>query len=524
MTDDHQHTQQQIARSASIVSIGNTLSRVMGLVRGIVISGQFGAENAILAYTAAKIVPIRLYELIIGGMITSALVPTLSEFAGKEKRAELWHIASLLFTLAALTLGLLTLLLQISAPFVARILASGYSTSLQAETTRLLRIASIGTIFLGFSGLTTAICQALERFTLPAFTTAVFNTTLVLAALVLGPRWSVRGLAVGLVIGALLQFTLQLPALRDMRFRPAFDLTHPALRGILSLYLPIILGMVPNELGIMLDRNLASRIGNSMAIMDYATQIIQFPLGLVSMAIATVILPALARQATHEQTAHKETSAFRATLAGGLRLVLVLTIPAATGLLILAEPIVELLFQHGAFTSQNTIQTTVALRLYLIGMFFAAIDQLLVFAFYARKDTATPALVGVLGVLFYAIVALPTWRSWGMIGLLLANGAQLGGHAIMMLVLFWRKIGALSDHRIGVTCLKSVLAALAMGATVWSINRGIGILIPAGSLIKVVVGGSAGAAVYLGMCILLRVREIDLLRNLPGFGTRKRLT
>ncbi|MBN1580052.1 MAG: murein biosynthesis integral membrane protein MurJ [Anaerolineae bacterium] len=513
MTDSHRHTQRQIARSASIVSIGNMLSRAMGLVRSIVISGKFGAENAILAYTAAKIVPIRLYELVIGGMITSALVPTLSEFANKEKHDELWHVASLLFTLAALVLGIVTVLLQISAPLVARIVAIGFDASLQAETTRLLRIVSIGILFLGFSGLTTAICQALQRFTLPAFTTAIFNTIIVLAALVLGPRWNVRGLAVGLVVGAACQFALQLPALRDMQFRPTFDFKHPALRSILVLFLPIILGMFPNELGILLDRNLASRLDNSMAIMEYATQLIQFPLGLVSMAIATAILPTLARQATREPTDHKKRDEFSATLASGLRLVLVLTIPAAAGLLVLAEPIVELVFQHGEFTPQNTVQTALALRFYLIGMFFAAIDQLFVFAFYARKDTVTPALVGVLGVLFYAIVALPTWRSLGMIGLLLGNGAQLGGHAVVMLVLFWRKIGPLSGYGIGMTFLKSLLAALVMGATVWSINRGIDTLVQAGSLNKVLVGGGSGVVVYFGMCILLRVRELDLVRK-----------
>jgi putative peptidoglycan lipid II flippase len=147
-------------------------------------------------------------------------------------------------------------------------------------------------------------------------------------------------------------------------------------------------------------------------------------------------------------------------------------------------------------------------------MFFAAIDQLLVFAFYARKDTTTPALVGVLGVLFYAIVALPTWQPLGMIGLLLGNGAQLGGHAMVMLALFRRKIGSLSGLGVGMTCLKSVLAALVMGAAVWSINWGMDTFVQAGSLIKVIAGGSCGAGIYLGMCVLLQLRELDLMRKL----------
>lgn len=511
-------TQRQITRSAAIISIGNILSRMMGLVRGMVISSQFGAESAMLAYTAAKIVPLRLYELVVGGMITSALVPTLSEYTAPQRRDELWRIASLLFTLATLALGGAILLFELGAPLVTRLLASGFDPALQAETTRLLRIAVIGILFLGLSGLTTALCQALQRFTLPAFTTAVFNTSIVLAALALGPLWGVRGLTIGLVVGALLQFVLQIPALRDLRFRPHLDMKHPVLRRILRLYLPIALGMIPNELGIMLDRNLASRVGNSLAIMEYATQLIQFPLGLVSIAISTAILPTLSRQAAQNRAAPNGNAEFRATLAGGLRLVLVLTLPAAVGLLVLANPVVALFFQHGAFTAQNTVQTAQALRLYLIGMIFAAIDQPLVFAFYAQKDTVTPALVGVLGVALYTLVALPTYRVWGMTGLLLGNGAQLAGHAATMLLLFRRQIGGLSGFDLGKTLFKSTLAAAAMGGLVWGVywiaENAIPLAGKPGWALSVFTGGAAGIGAYLGLGTWLRIPELDLLRQL----------
>jgi len=527
MPNDRQDvTQQQIARSAAIVSIGNVLSRVMGLVRGTVISDLFGTEKDILAYTAASLVPRRLYELLIGGMITSALVPTFSEYVAKEKREELWHVASLLFTLVALALGVAVLILEIGAPLVTRVLVSGFGPPLREETTRLLRIVLLGVVFLGFSGLSTALCQALQRFALPAFTTVVFNTSIVVAALVLGPRWGVRGLAVGLAVGAMLQFVLQVPALYDMRFRPALELRHPALRHILRLYLPVILGMIPNELGIALDRNLASRVGNSMAIMEYATQLIQFPLGLVSIAVATAILPALARQAVKEQERANSGSApgnqqrteFRATLAGGLRLVLVLTLPAVAGLFVLAEPVVALIFQHGEFNANDTIQTALALRYYLIGLLFAAVDQPLVFAFYARKDTLTPALVGVLGVVFYAMVALPTWRTLGMVGLILGNGAQLAGHALAMIWLFQRKVGTLRGYGIGQALLKSTLAAAAMGIAVYVAVWGVQNIWPTEGrpswAIAVAVGGSVGLGTYLASCTRLRVRELELLRQI----------
>ncbi len=504
-----------IARSAAIISLGNILSRIMGLVRGIVISDLFGAQAAILAYNAADIVPRRFYELLIGGMITSALVPTLSEYAARKDRQDFAKVASLLFTWSMLTLGTIVVVTELLAPSITRVLVSGFDRALQNETTRLLRITLLSTLFLGLSGLATALCQALQRFVLPAFTTVVFNIGVVLAALLLSQRWGVGSLAFGLVLGALAQFVLQLPALRDVRIYPLLNLRHPVLGHVLRLYLPILIGMIPNELGILLDRNLASGVGNSLAIMDYATQLRQFPLGLVSMAISTAILPALARQAAQESR-QQETSTFRETLAGGLRLVLVLTLPAAVGLFMLAEPVVALLFEHGNFTAHNTLQTSLALRYYLIGMVFAAIDQPLVFAFYARKNTFTPAAVGVVGVLLYALVALPTVRPWGMIGLILANNVQLAGHTLLMLVLFWKKVGPLHTFGIGTTTFKTLIASVVMGMAIYGVGQAVMMFPIEGRMrwaITVALCGTVGMAVYAGCCALLRVSELNLLRR-----------
>jgi putative peptidoglycan lipid II flippase len=251
--------------------------------------------------------------------------------------------------------------------------------------------------------------------------------------------------------------------------------------------------------------------------MAYATTLIQFPLGLVSMAISTAILPALSRLAGQEEG---DSAPFRATLAGGLRLVLVLTVPAAVGLLVLARPLVALLFQHGEFDAADTAQTALALRYYLIGLVFAAVDLPLVFAFYARRDTWRPALVGVLGVGVYLAVALPALHPLGMVGLILANGAQLAGHAAAMAWIFQRRIGTLRGHGIGSTALKSALASAAMGGAVYGVVRAVGHLFPAGGRVPwalaVAGGGGLGLGIYVAVCALLRVRELALLRALIG--------
>jgi putative peptidoglycan lipid II flippase len=284
-----------------------------------------------------------------------------------------------------------------------------------------------------------------------------------------------------------------------------------------KLYLPVILGLVISQIAITLDRNFASRTGEqSIAWMQYATTIIQFPLGLISAAISLAILPTLSRLAS---TATSTMTEFMDTLAIGLRLVLVLTIPAAVALFILAEPVVALLFQHGDFTAFDTRQTTLALRLYLFGLTFAAIDQPLIFAFYARQNTLTPALVGLLGVGFYLAAALlPSLaRPMQMTDLVLANSVQLTGHALVMLWLVSR-LAPLRGHGLGRTTLKAVVAALVMAAMLGLALPFLKGWLPPDSLVAevILVGllSGLGGGVYLLALYLLRVQELSLLSSL----------
>jgi putative peptidoglycan lipid II flippase len=254
--------------------------------------------------------------------------------------------------------------------------------------------------------------------------------------------------------------------------------------------------------------------------MEYATRIIQFPMGLVSVAISMAILPTLSRLATAATEADPDLDEFMNTLAAGLRLVLILIIPATVALFVLARPVIALLFEHGdLFTPFDTQQTVLALRLYLIGLTFAAIDQPLIFAFYARQNTLTPALVGLLGVGFYLVAALlPTLvRPMQMTDLVLANSVQLTGHALVMLWLTHR-LAPLRGRGLGPTTLKAVAASLAMGIGLWA---GLSLLrnwLPPEGLIAeitlVSVVSLFGGGIYLLALILLGVQELTLLSSL----------
>ena len=406
---------------------------------------------------------------------------------------------------------------------MAFLLASGFDDfdkTLLPATARLLRITTPAVLFLSLSGIITGLLHGLKRFALPAFTAATFNATIVIVALVGVSRfgWGIEALAYGMLAGAFLQVLLQLPGLRDARLRFTIDLQHPALRRIGKLYLPVILGLVISQVAIALDRNFASYTGErSIAWMQFATTIIQFPLGLISAAISLAILPTLARLATKNRTGNLDE--FMNTLAGGLRLVLILIIPATAALFIMAEPVVALLFEHGDFTAFDSQQTVLALRFYLLGLTFAAIDQPLVFAFYARQNTLTPALVGLLGVGFYLAAALlpSLFRPLIMTDLVLANSIQLTGHALVMLWLI-NRLAPLRGRGLALTSLKAGLATLVMAAGLWGLSPILAQWLPDTTTLSeglaVTILGLSGGAIYVIMLVLLKVSELDLLFSL----------
>jgi len=390
--------------------------------------------------------------------------------------------------------------------------AAGLSPSDQALATNLLRLMLFGVLFLSLASILGGALYALNRFTLPAFTSAAFNVAMVAVTLALGRRWGVYSMAVGLLVGSALQIVLQLPGLRDAHLRLTFDLRHPALRRIGRLYLPILIGLAVDKLAELLSYHLASRTGDaSISWMKYSATVIQFPLGMVVTAVSIAILPTLSRQAGEEIN-----GSFENTLAQGLRLVLALIIPATVGLWVLATPVVELVFEHGDFTGADTFATVAALRFHLLGLTFAAVDQPLIFACYARKDTWTPALVGVVTVALYAILALVPllFATLTLNGLILANSLKWAVHAMIMVVLLRRGGVDLRGHGVRSLVLKAAIASLVMGGGVHLALRAIGQVLPAGLLGEVLlVGGSglAGVAVYGVLTLLLRIEEFTMI-------------
>lgn len=505
-----------VVRAAAVLAVGNVASRLLGLARETIKANLFGASGLLSAFTVAAYVPTSLFDLIIGGMVSSALVPVFSDYASHEKREELWGVVSTVLSVAAVALLVVVALVELLAPQVAWLVGARnfQDTQLTSVSIGLMRLATPVVLFLGLSSILTAALYALNRFTLPAFTGAVFNGTIAAVAL-LRPS-DITSLVWGLLVGSVLQVLLQLPALRGARLRWHFDWRHPAVRRILVLYAPIVAGLVINQLAVALSYNLATRTGDeSVTFMVYATTLYQFPLGLVVTALSIATLPTLSQQA------NGRLAEFKQTLADGVHLVLALILPATAGLLALALPIVTLLFEHGRFTHQDSLQTALVLRFYLLGLPFAAVDQMLVFASYARKDTWRPALVGVISIVIYLGVAVAFLPSLGLLSLMLADAVKHFTHTLIMLWLLRRRLGKQKGFIGSAALWKSLLAALATGLAAFGVTMWLDGRLAAnflGKLLIVGLPGLAGLSVYLLSVMLLDIREAKLLRQLARKG------
>ncbi len=499
-----------LARSASIIAFGNIASRLLGLGRETTIAYFFGASGLVSAFQAASTIPTMIFDLLVGGMLSAALVPVFSDYARQERRREFGQVVGTVLSVIGLVVAGLVVLIMLLAEPLARLVAGGLSDELLAVTASLLRIMTPAIWFLAISGVVTGALFALKRFTFPAFAAAVYNLGIILAALLLNERFGIYSLAVGVLLGSVLQFLLQAPDLLRARVVISVGLRHPALRRIWLLYLPILFGLLVSQVQVIIDRRLASGTGEqSLAWMRDATTLFQLPHGLVAVAISLAALPSLA-----QYFAAGNDKGFRATLGRGLRTMLLLITPATVGLLVLGTPIVQLIFQRGAFQPSDTEAVVLALNLYLIGLIPASLDWLLNYTFYARNDTLTPAIVGVISVGIYLLFALLLVKPFGYLGLVFADSMKHTGHFLLMWILLRRRMGDLRDLQGGVTALRSLAASAVMGLALLALVAVLQPALPAGfggNLVLVAAAGGLGAAVYLIVVSRLGVQEAGMV-------------
>jgi putative peptidoglycan lipid II flippase len=512
----------RLVASASFIMVGNLLSSLLGMVRLQVLNGLFGQGAETGAFFAALRIPQQFFDLLVGGAISGALIPTFVDYSAPEKRRELWRIFSTIITLVALLTGLVAGLLILFAPLYLPALIQFQDSSTYTLTLALTRLVLPSVLILGLFAVGAAMLYALRSVIFASWASGLYHVGIILGAaagvIILGQHYGIYGAAAGVLLGALGEVTLIGIGLarQGARYRPALDLKHPAVRQIARLYGPVMLGLVISVIGQQIDLRLATSTGEAnVGALASGNALVQFPVGLVAAALSFAILPTLTSHASDGNT-----NEFKRTLRLGIKLGLLLMIPAMVGLAVLRQPVVAVILRHGAFDAAAVDRTSLALLNYSYQLPFLVLDQLLIAAFYARKNTRTPVLIGIVGWLFYLAVALPLVGSIGMPALAFANTFQNSMHALILLVLLRRAIGPLAGEGLLGALGKICLAAGIMGALCWALLQLVSPL-PlfslahfTGQLLTVAITAGAGTLAYLVLIRLFGLEEMRLLGNI----------
>src|SRR5256884_587116 len=391
------------ARAAGVVGLAVLCSRVLGLAREQIFAALFGGGRVMDAFTIAFRIPNLLRDLFGEGALSTAFVTVFTRTAALEGDAAAWRLANKVATLTAVCLSAITVLGIITAPWLVAALAPGFDPGKAALTVTLTRVMYPFILLVSLAALVMGMLNARNVFGIPALASSFFNLGSIIAGVALGywldphfgPR-AILGLAIGTLIGGALQLLVQLPALRHRgyAFHPDFRWREPRVRAILRLMGPSVIAASTTHVHLLVNSVFASQLGDGPTFwLTVAFRLIQLPLGIFGVRLGTVALPLPART-----PASGNTAAFRSELARGMRLAFLMTIPASVGLMMLAEPIISVLYQHGRFGARETAESAAALRFYAVGLCGYAALKVLVNAFYALDRRKTPMVVSFLAV------------------------------------------------------------------------------------------------------------------------------
>ena len=495
--------QRHIARNTVLVGASFALAAGAALVRNMVIARQFGIGADLDTYYAAFKLPELLFTVAAGGALATAFIPVLAGFLARDDLKGAWRFASAVTNLVVLVVSLLAIVAGLIAPWLVRtIIAPGFDPESQAQTASLMRLVLVSTVIFGISAIQSSVLQGLKRFLLPALAPVVYPLGVIGGALWLAPRWGVRGLAIGAIVGACLHLAVKLPGLIRYGFRwwPVLDLRSTAVRRVSALMGPRVLDLGVFHLTLLATANLASRLGaGSISALEWGWDFMQLPETVIGTAFGLVALPTLS-----ELAARGDVDGLRDTLGQTLRTVIALTVPAALGLILLGRPLVQLLYQRGAFDTAATDAVFVAVRFYALGLVGHSCLELAARAFFAQQDTVTPLLIATGSAGINVVLALLLMEPLGHGGLALANSLAISLEVLALLFVLRRRWGRIDGRRMLDSFARVSAATLLMGLAVTGamiLGQSAGL----GALVLLFLGGIIGVAVYAGSGLLLGV-------------------
>ena len=496
-----------VARSAGIVSIAVMFSRVLGLVREMVFARYFGAGFLYDAYLVGFRIPNLLRDLFAEGALSAAFVKVFTDYQLKNSEAEAWRLASLIFNALAVVLSVVTILGIIFSPLIVKIITYNYTgnpnyyypAEKAALAATLMQIMFPFILLVALAALAMGVLNTKGRFGIPASASTAFNIASIIFGLALAfwlsggswemsddkiavpgaaAQWAIIGMAIGTLIGGAAQFLIQVPSLLKVgfRFSSALSFRDEGVRRVMRLMAPAIIGTSAIQVKVLVDTIVVSGIEGGVSWLSYAFRLMQFPIGVFGVAIGTAAIPTLSRLAS-ENNFEK----FRATLSDALKLVFLLTIPSACGLIVLGEPIINLIYERGKFDAFDTNMTAWALAAYSIGLAGYAAIKILSPSFYALDDAKTPMYVSLASIvvhvaarfglmkLFSTVGVTPERpNGFGHVGVALATSTVALVNFLALTFLMRRKIKRLEGRQIFAAFIKIIIASLLMSAVCYA--------------------------------------------------------
>jgi putative peptidoglycan lipid II flippase len=529
-TDPEKRTERLNTKAAGVIGLAVMCSRLLGLAREQICAALFGGGSAMDAFTAAFRIPNLLRDLFAEGALSTAFVTTFSKTIAREGDAAAWRLANKVATLAVLVLGALCALGMVFSSELVAAIAPGFDAPKAALTASLTRIMFPFILLVSLAALVMGMLNAKSVFGRPAMASSFFNLGSIAGGVALGyaidPGFGSRaliGLAIGTLIGGGLQLAVQLPPLTALgyRYRPDFEWRDPGVFAILALMGPAVIAASTTQVNVLINSMFASTLGEGAIFwLAIAFRLMQLPLGLFGVALGTVTLPLLSRLVVAGQM-----GAFRTELARAMRLMLLLTVPSTIGLMMLAEPIMSVLYQHGRFDAHQAAEAGGALRFYAIGLAGYAQLKVLVNAFYALDRRKTPMVVS-----FCAVALNLTFNwiftfhlGWGHRGLAFSTGCVATSNFLLLYALMRRQLGGLESRKMIGSLMKiaaagAALAAVCAASTHWLLADWAthAFWSKCAALFGTIL---AGAGVFLGCAVLLKVDELAPLIA----GVRRRL-
>lgn len=543
-----QTKQQSVARSAGIVSIAVMFSRVLGLVREIIFARFFGAGFLYDAYLVAFRIPNILRDLFAEGALSAAFVKVFTDYQINKSEAEAWKLASLVLNALAVVLSVITIIgIVFSRQFIA-LIAKDFSPEQAALAVTLTQIMFPFILLVALAAVAMGVLNTKGIFGVPASASTVFNVVSIFFGLGVAywlsggswnvpkdpkaipempAQWAIIGMAIGTLIGGAAQFAMQLPSLFRVgfRFTSALSFTDEGVKRVMQLMTPAILGTSAVQINVLVNTLFVSGIVGGVSWLGYAFRLMQFPIGLFGVAIGTASVPVLSRMASEGKL-----DEFRRTLSSSLKLVFLLTLPSACGLIVLGEPIIRLIYERGAFTASSTPMTAYALAGYSIGLTGYAAIKVLSPAFYALNDAKTPMIIAVCSIAVNALASY-LFRNWlsnygvspeypsgyGHVGVALATSCVALVNFFALALMMRKRISRIDGRDIIQSFLRIGAAAAVMSLVCYLsyhflFNR-FGVDGFSVKLIEVFVPIILGGITFVLAAKILRVSEINQLSN-----------